>query len=194
MASLESDELPDGGGDTNELAAALTGQRRVLGDARGMARELAAITESVLYARIDERAASLFSFADEALASQTARGFQPEPWQDLVAAYDSGTLGSAGLSGKLVEILGVGLEISNDVGPAAVEALTRAQDATDLTVVHEQLDLTSRAQAEVITRIERLLELLAEWDNFQSVLSLTRDILSRQKNLQERVRQYAQEK
>ena len=74
------------------------------------------------------------------------------------------------------------------------ELFARAQDATDLTVVHEQLDLTSRAQAEVITRIERLLELLAEWDNFQSVLSLTRDILSRQKNLQERVRQYAQEK
>jgi len=194
LASLESDELPDGGGDAAELAAALTGQRRVLGNARGMARELAAITESVLYARVDERAASLLTFVDEALSAQSGRRFQAEPWLALVAAYDDGTLGSAGLSGKLVEILGVGLEISDDLGLQAVDALTRAQDASDLTVVHEELDATSRAQAQVIARVERLLELLAEWDNFQSVLSLTRDILSRQKNLAERTRQYAKEK
>ena len=194
LASLESDELPDGGGDASELAAALTGQRRVLGDARGMARELAAVTESVLYARVDERAATLLAFADDALAAQPERGFQPEPWRALLAAYDEGTLGSAGLSGKLVEILGVGLEISEDLGPQAVDALTRAQDATDLTIIHDELDRSAGVQAEVVARIERLLELLAEWDNFQSVLSLTRDILNRQKNLQERTRQYAKEK
>jgi hypothetical protein len=194
LASLESDELPDGGSEVAELAAALTGQRRVLGNSRGMTRELAAITESVLFARVDERASGLLTFLDEALATQTGRRFEADPWLELVAAYDEGTIGPAGLSGKLVEILSVGLEISESLGQQAVDSLTRAQDAADLTLVHDELDATSRAQAQIIARVERLLELLAEWDNFQSVLSLTRDILSRQKNLTERTRQYAKEK
>jgi hypothetical protein len=43
-------------------------------------------------------------------------------------------------------------------------------------------------------QIEELLGRLAEWDNFQSVLSLTRDILNRQKNLRERTKDAAGEK
>ena len=39
--------------------------------------------------------------------------------------------------------------------------------------------------------MDRLTGELGEWDSLQSVLSLTRDILSRQKNLKERTRQAA---
>jgi hypothetical protein len=44
-----------------------------------------------------------------------------------------------------------------------------------------------------VQKLERLSELLSEWDNFQSVLNLTRDILSGQKNLNERTNKYAKE-
>ena len=39
----------------------------------------------------------------------------------------------------------------------------------------------------------RVLVKLGEWDNFQSVLTLTRDILNRQKNLHQRTRKHAEE-
>ena len=42
-------------------------------------------------------------------------------------------------------------------------------------------------------RSRSLLEQLAEWDNYQSILTLTRDLLNGQKNLSERTRQYIQE-
>jgi hypothetical protein len=192
LAGLESDDLPEGG-HAAEYAAALTGQRRVLGDARAIAREVAAITEAVLYARIDERAEALLAFVDPLLAEQTSRGFDPAPWRALVAAYAGGQLGSAGLAGKLVEILGVALSISEEHAAGAADALARVQEARDLTVIHDELDGAAREQAAAVTGIESLLEMLAEWDNFQSVLSLTRDILSRQKNLADRTRQYAKE-
>ena len=42
-------------------------------------------------------------------------------------------------------------------------------------------------------QLDALLSRLGEWDNFQSVLTLTRDILNRQKNLIQRTRQLAED-
>jgi hypothetical protein len=42
--------------------------------------------------------------------------------------------------------------------------------------------------------MDDLLDELAEWDNFQNILALTRDILNRQKALRERTQRYASEK
>jgi hypothetical protein len=192
LASLESDE-PSLSAEAAEVAALLTGQRRVLGDARAIERELAAIAEAVIYARIDERAEPLLAFLDPRLAEGFARGFRAEPWRALVDAHAAGQLGASGLAGKLVEILGAGLDIGETLCSEAADAVERARDADDLTLVHEDLTLASERQAQALARIETLLELLAEWDNFQSVLSLTRDILSRQKNLSEQTKQYAKD-
>jgi hypothetical protein len=195
IASLESDE-PSLSAEVAEVAALLTGQRRVLGDARAIERELAAIAEAVIYARVDERAGPLLSFVDPLLAEGDARGFRAEPWRALVDAHAAGQLGASGLAGKLVEIVGTSLDIGETLCVQAVDAVDRARDAgepLEIGLVHEELTLASERQAEVLARIELLLELLAEWDNFQSVLSLTRDILNRQKNLSEQTRQYAKD-
>ena len=42
--------------------------------------------------------------------------------------------------------------------------------------------------------VDKLLTRLGEWDNFQSVLTLTRDIIKRQRNVRERTRKYAEGK
>ena len=44
-----------------------------------------------------------------------------------------------------------------------------------------------------VEQLDALTTRLGEWDNFQSVLTLTRDILNRQKNLTERTRKFAEE-
>jgi hypothetical protein len=192
LAVIESDQLvPEGA--AAELSAALVGEKRVQGDARSLSRELAAITESVLYARIDDHAAALLEFIDQRVAEATGRGFDPAPWRDLASAYRQGTLGSAGLSGKLVDIVGLALEISEELSTSASDALARAQDTVDLARVHAELGTATAAQKNCVAKIERLLELLSEWDNFQSVLSLTRDIMNGEKSLSERTRQFAKE-
>jgi len=189
---LESDQLvPEGAGP--ELSAALVGERRVQGDARALSRELAAILESVLYARVDDRAGALLEFIDQRLAQANGRGFDPAPWRELAAAAKQGSLGSPAFAGKLLEIAGLALEISEDLAGSASDALVRAQDTVDLARLHTELGTAIDLQKKAVVKIERLLELLSEWDNFQSVLSLTRDILNGEKSLNDRTRQYLKE-
>jgi len=114
LDALQTDGLL-GTGDDLALQAALTGQRRVEGDARALSRELASITESVLYARVDDKAGALFASLDAAMATATDRGFQADVWLELCASYRSGALGSAGLAGNLIDLLGLALEISDGV-------------------------------------------------------------------------------
>ena len=188
------EDVDEAGIDELALAAALTGQRRVQGDARAMARELSAVNETVLYARLDEKAGGLLERLDGLLADVTDRGFHPELWRDLARAHGAGELGNPGFAGHLVAILEIALQVSEDHAQAAVAALETAQNGGDVTVLEEQLVLAIEQQTETLTRLEDLLERLAAWDNFQSVLTLTRDILNRQKSLQERTRQFASDK
>jgi hypothetical protein len=101
LAALESDALLQEGSSA-EIASAVTGQRRVQGDARALARELAGLAEAVLYARIDERAGAMLEHIDQAFAQSEGRGFDPEPWKELAAESRSGRLGAGGLASKLV--------------------------------------------------------------------------------------------
>ena len=48
----------------------------------------------------------------------------------------------------------------------------------------------SERQTKAQANVEQLLALLSEWDSYQSLLAATRDLLSRQKNLLERTRQF----
>ena len=86
------------------------------------------------------------------------------------------------------------LTISEIDALEAVRALDTALDEVDDDAVHAALSLAADHQARAIGHIESLLDRLAEWDNFQSILTLTRDILNRQKALEERTRRVAREK
>ncbi len=193
LAALTSD-APGTEETQSDLALMLTGGRRVQGDARSLARELSGSAEAVLYARIDERAGAALEVLDAALSQSTTRGFDPEPWRELARAARGGELAGTGLTAKLIDIAALALEISEEHATNAVAELGRAQDATALDKVREHLAAAEKSQAAVVERLERLLERLAEWDNFQSVLGLTRDILNGQKSLSERTRQNAKEK
>ena len=181
-------------GDARALSSALNGQRRVRGDAESVARELAAICETVLYARLDDKAGPLLERLDELAAEHFDRSFHAATWTRLHDEYRAGELGSAGLAGNLLEILGVALEVSETHVLAAERALEEAQEALDPAAVGARLTAAAGHQTEALARIEDLLERLAEWDSFQSVLTLTRDILNRQSALRQRTQRFASEK
>jgi hypothetical protein len=193
LASLESDN-PELGSSSVELSAALTGQRRVTGDAEAITRELASIVESLLYARVDEKAGPMLEELDRRLAEQTTRSFDPALWREVSASWNEGQAPSTGLAGQLVAILDLALTISLEDARAATEALDAATRAVGLADIHADLIEADRRQQTARAHMEQLLGLLAEWDNFQSILSLTRDILNRQKSLRDRTREFAREK
>lgn len=191
LASLQSDALLPGDA-SDELFAAATGERRVEGDAGSLSRELCSALEGVLYARIDERAGPLLDRLD-ALLADSDRIFDGEIWRSLAAEERAGAGAPSGLTDRLLAIAALALEISEVDAPAATKALVRAQEATDLARIHAEIAAAEGSQKAVVLKVERLLEMLAEWDNYQSVLSLTRDILNGQRSLSDRTREFAKE-
>src|SRR6185503_2163158 len=181
-------------GESLALSAALAGERRVLADAQALARALAAAAEDVLYARLDEKAAGLLEFYDARAARALDARFQAEPWRELARENAAGKLAGDGFASTLVKLVALALEISEDHATRAVAALDAAEDASSRTAVGNGLQAAAEHAALVEKQVEVLLSELAEWDNFQNVLTLARDILNRQKALRERTQQFATEK
>lgn len=192
IASLESDQPGQAAG-PSDYSAALAGGRRVQGDADALSRELSSVAEGLLYARLDERSGPLLELLDRAEAARTDRSFHAELWTDLAQRQRVEQVGGNGLAGRLVEIVGLALEISNLELAAATDALRRAQESQDLVATHEALLDAADRQLAALTLFDTLLEDLAEWDSFQSVLTLTRDLLNRQKILLKRTENFAKE-
>jgi len=178
---------------TREAGSVLTGARRVQGDARTLTRELTALVEALLYSRIDERSQGALEQIDARLSQSVLRGFDAQPWRDLAEARRSGALSAGAFAAKLVEISGVALEISEDHARGAVEGLDAAARAEQLRELSQALETARNELNACVQKLGQLSDLLAEWDNFQTVLNLTRDILGGQKTLNERTRQYAKD-
>ncbi len=182
-------------GAAEELAlhTAALGQRRVEAEATTLTRDLAQTTQELLYARLDDKSGPALAFLEGALAATDDAGFHPEVWQSLAAASARGELGTAGFSANLVRLVVEALAISSESAALAARELERAEKASAAEEVAQALEAAYAQQSESLARIDVLLASLAEWDNFQNVLALTRDILSRQKALRERTQHYAKE-
>jgi hypothetical protein len=187
LDALSSDD-PGAGGDALLLQAALSGQRRVEGDALAIGRELAGVAETIVYARLDEKAGALLEQLDIALGADAERGFRSAPWREVAAALAEGRLGAPGFARHLVELVALALEVGEDRAVAAAEALAEAQAAPEAAARADALARAIELQSDTLAGIEELQGRLAEWDSFQSVLTLTRDILGRQRALRDRTK------
>jgi len=178
-----------GSGDALELSDALFDVQRLAGDGRQLARDLAGLAENLLYARIDPRADGILAAMDGFMALESTRAFHPEPWRTLAQDYATGRFGQADLAGDLLELVGLALQLSEGDAPAIGSALENSDGAP----AAEALALAYLETQNTARTIEALQTRLGEWDNFQSVLTLTRDIIKRQRNLHERTRKFAKD-
>ncbi len=183
LAALERESTEEPSRDVSSL---LVGDRRIQGDADALTRELAAGLEGVLYARIEEKSGALLEALDAELARATGKGFPLEAWRGLAEGVRAGRLGAQGLAGQLAGLFELGLAISSEDLPQAVAALDRGSRRTDLGEIHAELTVALGREVAAQERLTQLLDKLAEWDNFQSILSLTRDILNRQKSVRDK--------
>lgn len=186
LTSLESD-APEAGGAAADLAALHVGARRLEADARSIARELCSIAEAVLYARLDEQADGALVALDAALAQAPRSGAFPlEAWRAFGATATSA--GRNTLAGQLAGLVDLALRIDVDDAREATRAAERAAASSDVAAIHAALTEHVRLERQLEADVQELLSRLSEWDNFQSILSLTKDILNRQKALRERAK------
>jgi hypothetical protein len=180
-------------GDILAINAAAVGQRRVQNDASTLARDLASVAQELIYARLDDKSSGLLEFLDVRLAQVEDTAFHSELWIELTDAFEGGELGAPGFTGNLVSLVDHALSVSAEAALLAAQDIDRAQQATNGEARLNALFAAYENQTVSVHRIEALLESLAEWDNFQNVLALTRDILNRQKALRDRTRRFAKE-
>ena len=190
LSSLSGDaaELPDAG----ELINAANEARRQRGDLRSIARDLSGLAEAMIYSRLDERSSALERRLVELTSSSTERSFDDDAWAKISGELAAGQLGNPERAGDLVRIVGLALEATGPRMEAWITSLETVRDAGDLESARAALSEADLRLTELRETMDRLTGELGEWDSLQSVLSLTRDILSRQKNLTERTRKAAE--
>lgn len=180
--------------DERSLAAVASGQRRVQAEALGLARELASIAEQTLYARLDADAANLLLRYEEIAAGTQVRGYEAQRWIELESALPPGEAEASGIGLHLTRSVVLASRLEWERLPEATAALEVAERSPSFADREAAVLAAFEAQSRALDDLEALVDRLAEWDNFQSVLSLTRDILNRQKALSERTKRYAQDK
>lgn len=171
------------------LVALAADARRAQGDARAIARDLSELTTRLLYARIDGRAGPLLERLDALLDSSEERGFQSGPWRAVADEYRAGAIGQAELGGELVTLVGLALDVSEPHALRLAEALQGAREAGATGDPLGSITEARARQRDLADAAERLRARLGEWDDFQSILGLTRDLLGRQRNLEQRTRE-----
>ena len=176
----------------SDVTGLVNDARRMQGDLTSIGRELSGLASSLIYTRMDERAGTLEARLFELNTSSTDRSFQPEIWTTLSAEVASGQLGSPERAGELVRLVGMALAAAGPQTDGLIASLEtmRSEAATDEPLNGSRAALKdAMAQAQQLNRsIETLMNDLGEWDNMQAIISLTRDIANRQKNILEKVR------
>lgn len=171
------------------VVALATDVRRAEGDARAVARDLSELAARLLYARIDGRAKALMERLDALLDTSDERGFQGGPWRTLADEHQAGALGQADLGGELVTLVGLALDVAEPHAAALAVLLQGAREAADPAGARALLVDARGRQRALADAAERLRARLGEWDDFQSILGLTKDLLGRQRNLEQRTRE-----
>ena len=173
-------------------ASASNDARRLQGDLRSVARDLSALAEDMTFSRLDVRSAALERRLIELTSNSAERSFQEGSWRTIAQELAQGGLGSPERAGDLVRIVGLALEACGERSDAWISSLEAVRAASGIEETRGALATCELRLMELRETMDRLTGELGEWDSLQSILSLTRDILSRQKNLKERTRKDAE--
>ncbi len=178
--------------ESNDVTGLLNSVRRMQGDLTSVGRDLSGLAASMIYSRMDERSGALESRLLELTAATTDRSFQADIWRTIHQESAAGQLGAPERAGELVRLVSMALTAENQRCGAllgALEVVAAASDAEQPLVASRAAlkDAGERAR-ELRQAIESLMNDLGEWDNMQAIISLTRDIANRQKNILEKVR------
>jgi len=175
-----------------ELDAGLVGagvaQGQVSARLQREARELCAVLEETLTNRLDSGPGA------EVVLQRRLADWRSQPvdevfaaasWRSLAQDYAAGRFGRLDLVGRLLEMAGLALEISEDLSPAAQQSLLAARQ----TPIPAALEQVRRDQGRVLEALDRLLARMDEWEDYQEIVTLVKALIEDQRSLRERTEQ-----
>lgn len=173
------------GADDPDLVAAVVSQNQVTTRAERESRELCAILDETILNRLDPApgANAVLQRRLEAWRVQPADvRFDAPAWRALAAAHTAGEFGRVDVVGRLLDMADVALRITEDLSPAAHEALATARREPSVAALRD----ARTAQLAVDEALMTLLDRMDEWEDYQEVLSLVQGLIGDQKALRQR--------
>jgi len=175
------------------------GQNQITMRGKRVAREFAVLFDEYLFNRLDKTsgAAALLeralSIESTSLADGAGPGgdvFDPAHYAALVTASAGGEFGEMDAMSRLLGMLGLSLVVSSDLSPRAAGSLSRAvvcsSEEEKPALIRDALE----TQSKIIKALELLLEKMSEWEDFQELLQMMRDIVDDQERLNTRTREW----
>jgi hypothetical protein len=185
LAGDDTGDSDAGDGIDGELVAAAVAQNQVSTRLVREARELCAILEETITNRLDSgpgAEALLERRMEDWRAQPVDEPFQPGPWRKLSADYTDGRYGRLDLVGRLLDMSGMALTLSEDLSPAAHQALVDARTDPGPAAFQRARDEQQRVEQ----MLDQLLGRMDEWEDYQEVLSLWKALIDDQKSLRGR--------
>ncbi|MBU0754051.1 MAG: hypothetical protein KJ645_02860 [Planctomycetes bacterium] len=169
-----------------DLISLEIGQNRMTSRYQSVTRELAEIFDGYLFNRIDKtQAASAFLYraAYLHLAAEMKESFDPRLYIEVLDIFRSGTLGEMSLMERLAILLGLSLNLSESLSPDAGGLMARAVVATDREAAIGLISDSEERQKEILSTLDQLLVKMDEWEDYQELLQLFRDVIDSQHNV-----------
>ncbi|MFG0316715.1 MAG: hypothetical protein ACF8XB_05540, partial [Planctomycetota bacterium JB042] len=185
--ATEGDVSPE----ADELAAAEIGQAQITNRATRLCRDFTDVYEDYLLNRIDRTAAAerlIPLLLERKRGSSQIDGFDFGVYRPIVEAYRSGAYGKLDVLGRLLEMVSCILDVAELHSPQAGVAVGDARLEVDPTDRPEGIRRAIEHQKAVLLQLDALLERMDEWEDFQEILTLFRDLLEDQRDLNSRTR------
>ncbi len=104
---------------------------------------------------------------------------------EMNQARKKGDIGRMEVVGRLGDMFGISHGLFSQSADQALRALAMARSAEEGKALRAALEATGDAQRSLLTGLDRLLELLQEWNDFQDVIRATRQLREIQQRLLE---------
>lgn len=175
----------------DELAAAEIGQAQITNRATRLCRDFVDVYEDYLLNRIDRSAAAerlIPLLVEQKRGSTQIDGFDFGLYRPIVVAYQAGGYGQLDVLGRLLEMVACILDVAELHSPRAGVAVGDARLVVDGRERPDGIRMALQHQRKVLERLDVLLEKMDEWEDFQEILTLFRDLLEDQRDLNSRAR------
>ncbi|MEW6742557.1 MAG: hypothetical protein AB1486_07345 [Planctomycetota bacterium] len=176
-----------------ELIRVELDQNRITQRARRLSSELAELFEEYLFNRLDLSSAAerlLQTHLEAKVRSPASESFEASLYRARLDEFAQGLYGEMEVDSKLLTMLGLGLRVSEELSPLAQASLAEARVTLQADRRPELIERARQAQMSLIELLDQLLERMDEWEDFQEVLELTRELVDDQRTINTRYREY----
>lgn len=168
------------------------GQGRILGAAQRIHREFMRSFNVHLFNRLEESIHApkvLEMYLEYHSQNESKSAFLADFYRDVSRERRQGSLGA--MDKTLDPILGMTMisdRIASELASGALRALEGAGVASDVATLEKRLIDASELQGQIISELESLFGRLSDWNEFQDVISNTRALRDKQRDVQDRTR------